>query len=267
MGQLSASKRAQLPDSAFASIDSKGRRRLPIHDEAHVRNALARFNQTPFEDDAAREKARRRLLTAAKRYGIVPVGFMTGQLRYERQQGEIQARATDVRDLPTGAVIFLFTDIEGSTGLLDGLGDGYAAVLADLRRIQRRAVRAAGGHEVDARADEFFAVFDEAGAALRAALAVQRAIGEAAWPTGHLVRLRIGIHSGRPTLTDTGYVGLAVHAAARVCGAARGGQILLSEAVRRSLDGQQLTGVTFRAMRVRRLRGLREAMRLFAVSV
>ena len=84
MSQLTAKTRAQLRNAAFAYVDSKGRRRLPIHDEAHVRNALARFNQTRFEDDAARERARKRLLTAAKKYGIVPIGFITGQLATER---------------------------------------------------------------------------------------------------------------------------------------------------------------------------------------
>src|SRR3989442_3617957 len=83
MPQLTAKKRAQLRNAAFAYVDSKGRRRLPIHDEAHVRNALARFNRVRFEDDAARERARKRLLNAAKKYGIVPVGFITGQIRSE----------------------------------------------------------------------------------------------------------------------------------------------------------------------------------------
>src|ERR1700716_531327 len=86
MPQLDGKTRADLPDSAFAYIDSKGRRRLPINDEAHVRNALARFNQTSFEDEAARDRARTRLLKAAKRYGIVPIGFMTGQLRSQSLQ-------------------------------------------------------------------------------------------------------------------------------------------------------------------------------------
>src|SRR4030088_324367 len=86
MPQLDGKTRADLPDSAFAYIDSKGRRRLPINDEAHVRNALARFNQTSFEDEAARDRARTRLRKAAKRYGIVPIGFMTGQLRSQSRQ-------------------------------------------------------------------------------------------------------------------------------------------------------------------------------------
>jgi hypothetical protein len=102
-------------------VDSKGRRRLPIHDEAHVRNALGRFERVPFENDAAREAARRRLLIAAKKYGIVPVGFITGQLRSERVD-----RSSDFSTFPTGSVTFLLTDIEGSTLLLGRLGDGCA---------------------------------------------------------------------------------------------------------------------------------------------
>src|SRR2546426_8087338 len=86
MPRLKTSKRSRLPDRAFAYIDSRGRRRLPVHDKAHVRNALARFNQVAFEDDAARERARKRLLSAAKKYGIVPIGFMTGQLRSQMSE-------------------------------------------------------------------------------------------------------------------------------------------------------------------------------------
>ena len=86
MSQLSSRKRARLPKSAFAYVDSKGRRRLPINDKSHVRNALSRFNQVDFEDEAARERARKRLLTAARKYKIVPIGFMTGQLRSQMSE-------------------------------------------------------------------------------------------------------------------------------------------------------------------------------------
>src|SRR2546429_8062197 len=86
MARLKTGKRVRLPDSAFAYVDSRGRRRLPVHDKAHVRNALARFNQVIFEDEAARERARTRLLNAAKKYGIVPVGFMTGQLQSQMSE-------------------------------------------------------------------------------------------------------------------------------------------------------------------------------------
>jgi class 3 adenylate cyclase len=93
----------------------------------------------------------------------------------------------------------------------------------------------AGGREVDARADEFFAVFDRASAALEAALAIERSLRERTWPEGVDVRVRAGIHSGRPTLTDSGYVGLAVHTVARISSAAHGGQILLSAAARNAV--------------------------------
>ncbi|HEY5861273.1 MAG TPA: DUF6582 domain-containing protein, partial [Actinomycetota bacterium] len=113
MARLSAKERAGLPDRAFAYIDARGNRRLPINDEAHVRAALGRFERVRFDDDAERERARKRLLNAAKKYGIVPVGFITGQLRSERT-----ARTPDFSTFPTGAVTFLLTDIEGSTALL-----------------------------------------------------------------------------------------------------------------------------------------------------
>ena len=77
MAQLSARERAQLPDSAFAYIDSEGKRRLPIHDASHVRNALARFGQVAFEDETARDVARSRPLRAAKKHGIMPIGFIS----------------------------------------------------------------------------------------------------------------------------------------------------------------------------------------------
>src|SRR3981081_657637 len=303
MPQLDGKTRADLPDSAFAYIDSRGRRRLPINDEAHVRNALARFNQTSFEDEAARDRARTRLLKAAKRTGLCPIGFMTGQLRSQSRQAaagqaiielggigtpeqlearlrtvlgdptlsvlywsdsvgayldgnglaaalpgaadrrvvtrldrngrpmtalvhdravlrdpaltntvtaavrlaienqwmhsEIQARASEVRSLPTGFVTFLFTDIENSTGLVRHLGDRYERFLGDVRRLLRAAIAAAGGREVETRADEMFAVFEQARLGLDAALAIQRTVRARSWPDGLPVRIRISLHAGR----------------------------------------------------------------------
>ncbi|HEV8676400.1 MAG TPA: adenylate/guanylate cyclase domain-containing protein [Methylomirabilota bacterium] len=266
MPQLSARARARLPNTAFAYVDSKGRRRLPIHDEPHVRNALARFNQVKFEDDAARERARKRLLTAAKRHGIVPIGFITGQLATERLQGESTGRAAVARGLPTGQVTFLLTDIEDSTGLLRRLGDGYAAVLGDVRRLLRRTVQRAGGREVDARADELFAVFKRPAGALRAARAIQRNVGARAWPGGASVRVRIGLHTGRPTVTEGGYVGLAVHTAARICAAGHGGQVLLSDAAVRAVEAFVPVGVGFRPLGDHRLQGLPEPQALFQLA-
>jgi class 3 adenylate cyclase len=253
MPRLSAKQRAQLPDSAFAYIDSRGRRRLPIHDASHVRNALARFNQVAFEDEDARDRARSRLLRAAKKHGIMPIGFISAQLRTRRK-------------LPEGDVTLLLTDIEGSTELLASLSDGYAPLLADVRRRIRAAVRSAGGHEVDVRGDDHFAVFDRASGALEAALAIQRAMREGAQSDGPEVRLRIALHRGRPALTDTGYVGISVHAAARICFAAHGGQIVASSAVRRAIDESLPDGVSLRSLGAWRFRGLPEPIALFQVA-
>lgn len=266
MPQLAASARARLPDSAFAYVDSRGRRRLPIHDASHVRNALARFEQTAFEDDAARERARQRLLRASKKYGIVPIGFFDGQLRKERQQTQVTARARDIASLPRGMVTFLLADIEGSTGLLRQLGDGYATVLRDVRTLIRRSVRDAGGHEVDARADEFFAVFRQPARALDAAVAIQRSLRKREWPEDAEVRVRIGVHSGRTTLTESGYVGIAVHTAARVCSAGHGGQILISSASRDALEGRASEGIALASLGRYSLAGLAGPEALFQVQ-
>jgi class 3 adenylate cyclase len=253
MTQLDAKRRTKLPDSAFAYVDSQGARRLPIHDEAHVRNALARFTQVRFEDEAAREKARTKLLRAAKRHGILPIGFITGQLRAKRAPM-----------LPSGAVTFLLADVEGSTAHLQRLGGRYASLLADLRRLQRSAIRRAGGHEVDARGDELFAVFKDGSAALDASLEIQRVMRDHAWPDGADVRVRIGIHSGRPTLTEGGYVGLAVHATARICSIAHGGQIVVSSAGLRAI-GDLGAGIGLVELGTHKLEGLNELEALFQV--
>jgi class 3 adenylate cyclase len=254
------SERDRLPDSAFAYIDSGGRRRLPINDEAHVRNALARFERVDFASDDDRERARKRLLTAAKKYGIVPVGFITGQLRTERR------RATARAELPTGSLTLLLTDIERSTDLLRHLGDGYAALLDDVRGIIRRAVAGAGGHEVDARADEFFAVFQSAASAVGAAVAFQRELSGRAWPDDLQCRVRAGIHSGRPTLTPTGYIGLSVHTAARVCFAAHGGQVLVSDKTKAAAKDDLPPGLRLRNLGRHRLPGLPRPQSLFQVE-
>jgi class 3 adenylate cyclase len=251
--RLSAKERAQLPDSAFAYIDSHGRRRLPIHDASHVRNALARFGQVAFEDEGARDRARSRLLRAAMKHGIMPIGFVSAQLQPQRK-------------LPQGDITFLLTDLEGSTELLGRLGDGYAGLLADVRRLVRAAVRPAHGHVVSARGDDSFAVFERAPEALEAALAIQRAMRSAAWPGGVDVRLRIGMHRGRPALTDTGYVGLSVHTAARICFAGHGGQIVMSSAVRNAVHESLPDDVSLRSLGAWRFRGLPEPVDLYQVD-
>lgn len=256
MARLDSRKRTELPDRAFAHVDARGRRRLPINDAAHVRSALSRFNQVIFETEAERDRARTRLLKAAAKHGIVPVGFINGQLR---GQGP--------RSLPTGSVTLLLTDIEDSTALVARLGDRYAGLLADMRRHMRTATRRAGGREVDARADEYFAAFANATDAVAAAIAIQRSLGEHPWPDDVAVRARIGLHTGRPALTDAGYVGLAVHAVARISATARGGQIILSGKVLRALGEALPTGIRFVDLGEHRLRGIPEAETLHELVV
>ena len=226
---------------------------LPINDEAHVRNALARFSRVNFEDDASRDKARMRLLRAAKRLGILPLGFVGGQLRPERA-------------LPRGQVTLALIDIEGSTELLHRLGDGYGPVLNQVRRLLRTAVRRAGGREVDARGDELFAAFQRPASAVAAGLAIQREMLGHAWPDGVDVRVRIGLHTGRPTMAETGYIGLAVHTVARICTSGHGGQIVMSAATRDALDDQLPDDVAITTLGTWRLKGLRESVELLQVS-
>jgi class 3 adenylate cyclase len=253
MATLTSKQRAQLPDSAFAYIDSSGKRRLPMNDASHVRNALARFSQVAFEDDAARDRARLRLLNAAKKHGIMPIGFISAQLEPQRK-------------LPRGQVTFLLADIEGSTELLQRLGDEYASLLADVRRVVRGPVRAGKGHVVSARGDDVFAVFEEAPAAVETALEIQRAMQAHTWPGGLQCRLRIGLHRGRPELTETGYVGISVHAAARICFAAHGGQIVMSSAVRSAIGDSLPDDVTVRDLGAWRFRGIPDALEMFQVE-
>jgi len=261
LATLSASARSRLPDSAFAYIDSQGVRRLPINDAVHVRNALARFEQVTFDSDTARERARERVLRAAKRHGIVPLGFFDGQLRKERERRSSVSR----KGWPRGTVTFLLTDIEGSTRLLERLGDVYAKVLRDVRGLIRVSVRRAGGHEVDARADEFFAAFADASSAFAAAIEIQRGLQAREWPGHEKVCVRVGIHSGRPTLSDSGYVGIAVHTAARICSAGHGGQILASSLAIAELK-DPAGGMRFRGLGDYALPSLNDPLALFQIE-
>jgi class 3 adenylate cyclase len=362
VAQLSAAERARLPDTAFAYVDSHGKRRLPVHDASHVRNALARFGQVAFESEHARQQARRRLLAAAKKHGIVPLGFIDSQLRTDQShaaagrvvieaatirtpkelavqlrralddpglavltwnQGdwldiagdpvELPAGATvlesrgepaaalvtgsalsdpDLADavlaavrlvverhrldtepsglrldpsrLPTGPVTLLFTDIEGSTELLTQITDRYAHVLKRVRTTIRREVRRHGGHQIDATGDETFSVFAEASQAALAAAEIQRDLVGRRWPEGVGVRLRMGLHSGEPTPSEEGYVGLAVNTAARVMGAAHGGQILLTRATADALE--KTIGLGLRTLGEYRLKGLSGSFELLQVT-
>jgi DNA-binding NarL/FixJ family response regulator/class 3 adenylate cyclase len=166
-------------------------------------------------------------------------------------------------DLPQGTVTLLFTDVEGSTRLVHELGDAYAGVLADHRRIVRESVAAAGGQEVDSRGDEFFLAFPDAEAAAAAAVAMQQTLAGHDWPAGVEVRVRIGLHTGTPALRDGAYFGMDVHRAARICQAGHGGQVLISATTHEALD----RGYDVRDLGEHELPGLPEAERIYQLDV
>jgi class 3 adenylate cyclase len=154
----------------------------------------------------------------------------------DRLAATVHAQASTARQLPEGPVTFLYSDVEGSTLLLDRLGERYADVLAEQRRLLRAIVHEHGGFEIDSRADEFFGACPEAADPVGAAVKIQRRLRDHAWPDGAIVRVRLGLHHGQPQMTDEGYVGLDVHRATRIGSAGHGGQILLSEATRQRIE-------------------------------
>jgi class 3 adenylate cyclase len=168
--------------------------------------------------------------------------------------------------LPQGTVTFLFTDIERSTDLVRLLGPRYGDVRAEHGRLLREAVEARGGHVVDTQGDAFFVAFEQAGDAVAAAIALQRALALADWPEDAGLRVRIGIHTAEPQLHDDGYVGIGVHRAARICAAAHGGQILLSNATAGIVEDRELPEVDLLDLGEYRLKDISRPQRLFQVA-
>lgn len=163
---------------------------------------------------------------------------------------------------PTGTVTFVFTDVEGSTELLQRVGDeAYAALLAEHTRIVDDAVGAAEGVVVDTQGDAFFAAFPSATGAVRAVTRMQHELARTE------LRVRIGIHTGHPALTSTGYVGLDVPRAARICAAGHGGQVLLSHTTRELVEAELPDGVGVRDLGEHRLKDLTGPQRLSQLIV
>jgi DNA-binding NarL/FixJ family response regulator/class 3 adenylate cyclase len=165
-------------------------------------------------------------------------------------------------DLPRGVVTFLFTDIEGSTGILARLGEAYGDVLLIHRTMIREAVADHGGVVVDCRGDEFFASFGEAADAARAAAEAQRRIATHGWPEGAEVRVRMGLHTGTPELSGDGYFGLDVHRAARISQAARGGEVFVSATTRALLEDDHVEDLG-----EHELKGLQRPEQLYRLTV
>src|SRR5437867_3828717 len=166
-------------------------------------------------------------------------------------------------ELPVGTVTLLFTDVEGSTRLLQRVGDSYAELLEQHRALLRSAFQRWGGVEVDTEGDAFFVAFSSAESAVAAAADAQRALARQRWPDHAEIRVRVGIHTGQPRQVGQGYVGLDVHRAARVMAAGHGGQVLLSNATRKQLG----KGVSLIDLGEHRLKDLLQPERLFQLVV
>lgn len=169
--------------------------------------------------------------------------------------------------LPTGSITLLFTDIEGSTRLLQRLGKRYAAVFRDCRRLLRAAFQQRDGFEVDTQGDSFFVVFERAIDAVLAAATAQRALFSASWPEEAVVRVRMGLHTGEPQPTDEGYIGLDVHCAARIMSAAHGGQVLLSRTTCDLITNDLPDGVQLRDLGDYRLKDIAGPNHLFQLVI
>ena len=170
-------------------------------------------------------------------------------------------------DLPTGTVTFLFTDVEGSTRLLQELGDRYAALLDQHNALLRAAFAAHDGIEVATEGDAFFVVFRSAASAVRAAAEAQRALVHHDWPPDVAVRVRMGVHTGEGTLGGDNYVGIDVHRAARISAAGHGGQVLVSETTRALVDGTLSEGLALRDLGEHRLKDLARTERIHQLVV
>lgn len=170
-------------------------------------------------------------------------------------------------DSPAGTVTLLFADMESSTRLLQQLGTRYAGMLADFRRLLRAAFVQYDGYEVDTQGDAFFVAFARATDAAAAAVAMQRALVDHAWPSGTAVRVRIGLHTGEPLLSADGYIGVDVHHAARIMSAGHGGQILLSQTTCTLIQQALPEGSYLQDLGEHRLKDLQRPSHLFLLGI
>ncbi len=172
-----------------------------------------------------------------------------------------------MRELPTGTVTLLFTDIEGSTRLLQQVGHRYDGILTECRHLLRAAFHRWNGYEVDTQGDAFFVAFARATDAVSAAVEMQRALAAHPWPAGATVQVRMGLHTGEPQRSAEGYVGLDVHRAARIMSAGHGGQVLLSHTTRDLVEHDLPDGVSLRDRGVHRLKDLLHPSHLFELVI
>jgi predicted ATPase/class 3 adenylate cyclase/DNA-binding CsgD family transcriptional regulator/tetratricopeptide (TPR) repeat protein len=173
-----------------------------------------------------------------------------------------------MHQVPAGTATLLFADLEGSTRLLQQVGEeSYKQILADYRQLLRTACAAFDGHEVDTQGDAFFLIFARATAAVSAAVAMQRSIAQHGWPEGRTIRVRIGLHTGEPQQSALGYIGVDVHQAARIMSAGHGGQVLLSQTVAALVEPHLPAGVRLQDLGIHRLKDLAHPVHLFQLLI
>ena len=169
--------------------------------------------------------------------------------------------------LPTGTVTFLFTDIEGSTRLMQELGDEYVQAQLTHHEILRAAFRSGNGRELRTEGDSFFCVFQSALDACGSAAQAQRELSKHEWPHGKPIRVRIGVHTGEAPLVGEEYIGVDVHHAARVAASAHGGQVVVSEATRSLVEAALPAHLTLRDLGLHRLKDLARPERLYQLVI
>jgi predicted ATPase/class 3 adenylate cyclase len=168
-----------------------------------------------------------------------------------------------IQGLPTGTVTLLFADVEGSTRLLNILGERFGPARARMRELVREAARANNGCEVDWAGDGVFLAFSSARDAVAAAAQIQRSLAAEPWPDDEAHRLRIGLHTGEPELGAEGYVGIDVVVAARICGASHGEQVVVSQATRDVSGETPVAEGSYRPLGRHRLKDVEAAVQLF----
>jgi DNA-binding SARP family transcriptional activator len=238
---------------------------LREHLRAHQMLALYRGGRQS-ESLAAYQEARKVLV---EEFGIEPTRALQElerKILLQDPELDLEPVARGVAS-SAGVLTLLLTDIEGSTRLLHRLGQDYAHVLVEHRRLLREAFESESGRIVDNYGDCFFAVFDRPIHAAAGAGAAQRALASYPWPNQLPVKVRMGIHTGEPIAVGDGFVGIDVHRAARICDAAHGGQVLLSKEAEDALTDGPPAGLDIRDLGDHRLRDLPQPERLFQLVV
>lgn len=174
---------------------------------------------------------------------------------------------TAPQSAPGGTVTFLFTDIEGSTKLLEYLREQYAIVLADQRKILRDGFKRWNGFEIDTQGDSFFVAFTRAIDAVCCVVEAQKALMEHEWPQGADVRVRMGLHTGEPIIVRTGYVGMDIHRAARIAAAGHGGQVLVSQTTYDLIYQDLPKGISLRDLGSYKLKDIRYPQQIFQLDI